>query len=562
MLVPIMITSWMLLATPAAAVDGSEPVTTVAGGNGTGRGIDQFDNPVGIAVDTDGTLFVVDRNNHRVQRIATDGTITTVAGGNRDGNGVNQLDKPFGITIDAAGTLYIADEDNDRVQRVTADGTVTTVAGTDGRGSGTNQLAGPTGIAVDEQGALYIAEQDLHRVKKVAADGTVSIVAGSGGRGSGPDQLAFPVDVALDAAGSLYIVDASNHRVQKVAIDGTVTTVADLNYTDSEPHQHNSPWGIAVEADGTLYIADTLNQRVRRVTVDGTTTTVGGLGGWGPGNLQLNKPFRVTLDASGSLYISDSGNERVQKLTAHDTTAPTITVSTPVDHQIVANGAALNASFVCADIGTSGLRSCDATLDQTPIANGGTINTMTAGSNTLTVTAVDRAGNNTTATVTFTVNPASQPEPQPDPDPVPGPEPGPVTHTIADAATIDELVRATDFRPEDADILRLYTAFFSPSRPPDVTGAQYWIDIARNGHTVDEIAGWFAESTEFTLTYGNVDDRVFLSIVYTNVLGRSYEQAGFDYWLSEIHRGLSRGGVVRWVAANDEFINAYPFGAA
>ncbi|MEZ5229973.1 MAG: DUF4214 domain-containing protein [Acidimicrobiales bacterium] len=128
---------------------------------------------------------------------------------------------------------------------------------------------------------------------------------------------------------------------------------------------------------------------------------------------------------------------------------------------------------------------------------------------------------------------------------------------VSQAETLDEILGASDYRESDANLLRLYRAFFE--RTPDVVGAKYWIQQARFGASLDTIAESFAASTEFANTYGNVGDERFLEIVYTNVLGRGYDQGGFNYWLGQVRAGLTRGGVVRWVAANDEFIGRYPF---
>ncbi len=144
------------------------------------------------------------------------------------------------------------------------------------------------------------------------------------------------------------------------------------------------------------------------------------------------------------------------------------------------------------------------------------------------------------------------------------PEPAPVTPPttrrvpIGLATSIDEVVHATDYRPADADTLRLYRAFLG--RDPDVDGTKYWISVSRSGVSLDAIAGAFSDSAEFRQTYGSLTDRGFLSVVYRNVLGRDPDPVGFDYWLSLLERGaLSRHLTVRYVAANDEFINRFPF---
>ncbi len=127
------------------------------------------------------------------------------------------------------------------------------------------------------------------------------------------------------------------------------------------------------------------------------------------------------------------------------------------------------------------------------------------------------------------------------------------------SSTIDDLVTEPGFSTSQADMLRLYRAFFD--REPDAKGAAYWLETAEAGASLDVIAESFAASTEFANRYGSTTDEQFLEIVYRNVLGRDYDQGGFDYWLGQLRTELTRGGTVRWVAANGEFVDAHPYPA-
>ncbi len=130
--------------------------------------------------------------------------------------------------------------------------------------------------------------------------------------------------------------------------------------------------------------------------------------------------------------------------------------------------------------------------------------------------------------------------------------------TIEEATSISEIVAASEFTNADGDVLRLYHAFFD--REPDIGGAKYWLDVADQGVTLDEIAGYFALSEEFKITFGQPTNAEFLQVIYANVLDRAPDDDGFEYWLDLLDRSeLTRGGVVRWVAANQEFINKYPY---
>ncbi len=118
--------------------------------------------------------------------------------------------------------------------------------------------------------------------------------------------------------------------------------------------------------------------------------------------------------------------------------------------------------------------------------------------------------------------------------------------------TVDEMVAAPDFTVADADTLRLYNAFFT--RDPDIGGAIYWVDLTRGGADLGTLAFQFAVSEEFNNTYGSLDNAAYVELIYRNVLGRSFDQEGYEYWLGLLNDGsLNRGGVVRWIAANAEF---------
>lgn len=130
--------------------------------------------------------------------------------------------------------------------------------------------------------------------------------------------------------------------------------------------------------------------------------------------------------------------------------------------------------------------------------------------------------------------------------------------SLADAQTFIQLLTACDYGEGDAEILRLYRAFFD--REPEVGGAKYWLEQRRAGVSFDQITGFFASSPEFNATYGQVSDEVFLEIIYINALGREYDQGGFDYWLNRIqNEGLARHLVVRFIAGSPEFVSQYGY---
>ncbi|MFW2383906.1 MAG: DUF4214 domain-containing protein [Acidimicrobiales bacterium] len=127
------------------------------------------------------------------------------------------------------------------------------------------------------------------------------------------------------------------------------------------------------------------------------------------------------------------------------------------------------------------------------------------------------------------------------------------------ADSIEALVMRDSFTKSDADILRLYLAFFN--REAEIGGANYWLGLSAAGVSIDRISAEFAVSQEFQNTYGSVNNEGYLQILYQNVLGRQPDQAGFNYWLGLLNSGqLDRGGVVRWVANDVEFTTSHPYG--
>ncbi len=321
-------------------------------------------DPVGVAVDGNGNVYIADADNHRIRRVeAATGTISTIAGtGERDYSGDGgpatqaEFRDPVGVAVDGNGNVYIADADNHRIRRVeAATGTISTIAGTGERGySGDGgpateaELGYPSGVTVDGAGNLYIADEGDDRIRKVeAATGTISTIAGTGEWGYSGDggpaieaQLSEPHGVAVDAVGNVYVTDYWNHRVRKVdAVTGTISTIVgtgEWGYSgDGGPAseaQLRYPSAVAVDGAGNLYIADSGNNRIRKVDVaTGTISTIAGTGEWGysgdggpASEAQLRYPSAVAVDGAGNLYIADSGNNRIRKVSAFTGTISTI----------------------------------------------------------------------------------------------------------------------------------------------------------------------------------------------------------------------------------------------
>ncbi|MFI5096581.1 MAG: NHL repeat-containing protein [Candidatus Acidiferrales bacterium] len=213
-------------------VDTSGTITTVAGtgtqgynGDGIPASTAQLNFPSAVAVDASGNIYIADTWNNLIRKIDTSGMISTIAGTGfpgvlGDGGPATsaQVYQPIGLAVDSLGNVYIADFGNSKIRKVDTSGTINTIAGTgsignsgDGGPATAAFLNQPTGVAVDRAGNVYIADNQNSRVRKVDTSGTITTIVSTST--SGISALFFPEDVAVDAAGHVYIADNNNMRI-------------------------------------------------------------------------------------------------------------------------------------------------------------------------------------------------------------------------------------------------------------------------------------------------------------------------------------------------------------
>jgi hypothetical protein len=108
------------------------------------------------------------------------------------------------------------------------------------------------------------------------------------------------------------------------------------------------------------------------------------------------------------------------------------------------------------------------------------------------------------------------------------------------------------FKSQRQAISRLYFAFFL--RQPDHSGLQHWIDMFEKGMTMAQIAGSFAGSDEFVSRYGSLSNGDFVDLVYQNVLSRSPDSGGYDYWTARLQSGeVTKGSMMIGFSESDEY---------
>jgi sugar lactone lactonase YvrE len=322
-------------------------VTTLAGagspGSQDGAALQaRFQDPFGVAVGADGTVYATDGGeSNSIRKITPEGLVSTLAGG--------EFDTPSGLALDGEGNLYVADTGKNRVRKMSKEGAVTTLAGE-------GEFNAPVGVAVDRDGNVYVADTYNDRVRVVTKGGQVRTVAGVGSPGYADggalDAALFdtPCGVAVSEAGDIYVADTGNDRLRKITKDGQVTTLnlfeppptqpgtqeangAAPTPTNGEsnppalnvtPFELSNPAGLAVTRDGFLYVTELDRGRVVQVAPDGAARVIAGRGGPGfadgdgRAESRFNQPAGLALFPDGSLVVADGANYLLRRVSPYD----------------------------------------------------------------------------------------------------------------------------------------------------------------------------------------------------------------------------------------------------
>ncbi|MEJ2006224.1 MAG: hypothetical protein P8X57_14960 [Cyclobacteriaceae bacterium] len=322
-----------------------------------------LNDPYGIAVDSEGNIFIADQQNSRIRKpisiyiddednvyfdsgsvirmvSASNGIISTFAGNGLQGFSGDggpaaeaRFYLPGHLAGDNEGNIFVSDRYNERIRIIDQSDVINTFAGNgtriddiEGAPFESVQLDNPSKIAEDLEGNLFMVTSSRVIYKANAATGLLERFAGTGEFGYNGDNIPAlnakfrgPLSVDADGEGNLFISDYGNHRIFKVnAADGIIHSIAGTGSSgfsgDGGPASEallNSPYDIELDADDNIYIVDHGNFRIRKIDQStGIITTVAGSGTTGSaadGNLATNTkmlyPRSVDVDHEGNLYI-------------------------------------------------------------------------------------------------------------------------------------------------------------------------------------------------------------------------------------------------------------------
>lgn len=226
------------------------------------------------------------------------------------GNLPGYLSSPKGLDVDSDGSIFVADTNNHRIQHFSATGDLINVWGTyanilegDAPEGTLNQ---PWDIAVGLNRMVYVADTFNHRIVKFSREGRFVKTIGVFAQGTSPESLWGPRGIAVDHKGNVLVTDTGNKRV--VVYDQDLNYITQFGGAGFESGQFDEPVGIAVSANGEVAIADTWNRRVQLFLPDEGGLSYEQIGefsveAWYGQSLE-NKPF-LTFSPSGNLIISD-----------------------------------------------------------------------------------------------------------------------------------------------------------------------------------------------------------------------------------------------------------------
>ncbi|MBI9043034.1 MAG: glycosyltransferase family 39 protein [Anaerolineaceae bacterium] len=273
-----------------------------------------FQSPRGITVGPDGSIYVADSLNHQIQHFDQNGNFLNAWGSLADSSKEvapgGTFNEPWGVEAAADGSVYVADTWNHRIQKFDSDGSFLMMWGQFGQVGDNYGFWGPRDIALDEDGRVYVTDTGNKRIMVYSSNGEYVTEFGSGGMDFG--QLDEPVGLAIDLEGNVFVADTWNQRIQ--VFERSSEGFSFFYSRDWEVQAwygqtlENKPF-IAVDSNGIVAITDPEGSRVIQFNPSGTF-----LRGWGDYSIGTNGfgvASGISYDANGDVWVIDSENNRV-----------------------------------------------------------------------------------------------------------------------------------------------------------------------------------------------------------------------------------------------------------
>ncbi|MBL1215817.1 MAG: hypothetical protein HND52_20790 [Ignavibacteriae bacterium] len=291
---------------------GTAQVTQIIDKFGDGAG-NRLNDPLGLALDGSGNIYVSGVLSDNVFRITPGGTITELVDWTGDGLG-NMLVGPTDIAVDGSGNVYVACLVSDNAFKITPAGVITELIDATGDGLG-NTLHNCVGISVDGSGNVYVSGRLSDNAFKITPGGVITELIDGTGDGLG-NTLDGPGEIALDGSGNVYVACIFSDNVFRITPGGVITEIIDAT-GDGAGNPLSSARGLAVDGSGTVYVSADGSSNVFEVSDPAGANTITEIidsTGDGMGN-PLYFATGVVADAAGEVHVAGWGSDNVFRIT-------------------------------------------------------------------------------------------------------------------------------------------------------------------------------------------------------------------------------------------------------
>jgi tripartite motif-containing protein 71 len=388
-------------------IPGFPVYSSSVGSSGSGNG--QFIEPVDVAGDSSGNFWVLDAAQNRLQEFDATGKWLRTTGA--AGAGAGKLSLPRSLATDSKGNVWVADTGNNRVVEFNEKGefvetfgtgvnkTKVEAGGTEAEknlctaasgnvcqaataGSLAGQLKGPQGIALTAGGNIWVADTGNSRIEKFGPTG--NLLNNISGEGTEPGKLKSPSAITIAPDGSIWVADTGNNRIEQW--NSSLSLLRTVGKEGSGGGEFKSPAAIEADSSGNIWVGDLKNNRVEEFGEGGKY--LGQFGANGSGKFSFSNATGIAVDASGSIWVADPGHFKIQKWT-QEVPRSEITTTLWLDNN-QQNGLH----------GTCKGSSCTIEPQWTVEAK-----SLSAGSHSAKVKAIDGLGRSTESTISFQISP-------------------------------------------------------------------------------------------------------------------------------------------------------------
>jgi len=221
----------------------------------------QFKGPSGIAINSNGNIYVCDYGNSRIQIFDSEGNFISTFGleGNRNG----QFKGPSGITINSKGNIYVCDFGNNRIQMFDCEGNFISTFGT--KGSENGQFNSINGVCVDQNDNIFVCDRSSNRIQ--IFDSERNFISRFGSKGNGNGQFSCPFGITINSKGNIIVSDTYNHRIQ--IFDSKGNFILTFGSKGSENGQFGNAYGVCVDLNDNILVCDYINNRIQIFNSEG-----------------------------------------------------------------------------------------------------------------------------------------------------------------------------------------------------------------------------------------------------------------------------------------------------